>query len=111
MQKLLKMENALLFLLTLYIYLKVFDLSLLLLIALFVVPDISMIGYVINPRIGAAIYNSVHNLIVPCIVLYLGLFFQSSIALYIGLILFLHIFMDRALGYGLSTQMILHIHI
>lgn len=102
MRKFLQMENALLFLLVLYLYLKIFNLSLLLLIAFLFVPDISMIGYLINPRIGAYMYNSVHNLIVPCIALYLGLFFQSSVAIYVGLILFLHIFMDRTLGYGLK---------
>jgi len=33
---------------------------------LFVVPDLSMIGYLANVRAGAAIYNAIHTYVGPC---------------------------------------------
>ena len=38
--------------------------------ALILVPDVSMLGYLINPSIGAAIYNLVHTLTLPILLLF-----------------------------------------
>ena len=32
---------------------------------LFLVPDVSMIGYFVNPRVGAITYNAVHTYVGP----------------------------------------------
>jgi len=67
----------------------------------FLVPDISLIGYLAGSKIGAISYNLVHSYIGPMILLGVGL--VSIPALYcVGLIWIAHIGFDRALGYGLK---------
>jgi len=38
--------------------------------ALILLPDVTMLGYLINPSIGAAIYNLVHTLTLPILLLF-----------------------------------------
>ena len=38
--------------------------------ALILVPDVSMLGYLINPSIGAASYNLVHTLTLPILLVF-----------------------------------------
>lgn len=65
-------------------------------------PDLSMLGYLAGPRIGAAAYNLVHTYI-PALLLTLAGFLGDLPALTTaGLILIAHIGLDRALGYGLK---------
>lgn len=71
--------------------------------ALILVPDISMLGYVARPRVGALTYNLAHNWVL--VVLWLGIAWildGGSFALSLPLILGTHIGIDRALGYGLK---------
>lgn len=68
---------------------------------LFLVPDISMIGYLRGPRVGAAIYNVGHWYGLPAILVAVG-FATHSVAVSIGLIWIAHIGFDRALGFGLK---------
>ena len=68
---------------------------------LFLLPDLSLLGYLRGPRVGAAVYNLAHTYVVPAVlgiagVLWLGLFFA------IGLIWSAHIGLDRMIGYGLK---------
>ncbi|WP_086349532.1 DUF4260 domain-containing protein [Candidatus Enterococcus clewellii] len=102
MKIILKLENGALLLLTVYLYFAVFHLSWLVLILCLFLPDLSMVGYLVDSKIGAMTYNSVHNLVVPSTAIFLGLALDNSLLVYIGLILFIHIFMDRLLGYGLK---------
>ncbi len=79
-----------------------FHFSWLLFAVLFLVPDLSMLGYLINPRIGSALYNLGHTLFIP-----LGLFIAAYSAhrpllLAIATIWTAHIAFDRLLGYGLK---------
>jgi len=70
--------------------------------ALFFVPDISFLGYLVNPRLGALVYNTLHTYIAP---LLLGLLAQAGHAptlLPVALIWVAHIGFDRAAGYGLK---------
>ena len=69
---------------------------------LFFVPDISMLGYCINPRVGSALYNLGHVLAFPLVLLAIayGIGWPQLIA--IALIWFSHIAFDRLLGYGLK---------
>jgi len=94
-------ENAIFFALTFIIY-SHFDFSLLLFFGLLLVPDITMLGYLVNPKVGAHIYNTGHSFILPTIVLLSYFFIQSDFLLIIALIWYAHIFMDRAIGYGLK---------
>jgi hypothetical protein len=68
--------------------------------ALFFVPDISMLGYLAGPRVGAASYNLVHNYVVPIGV---GVLLHASGRSFaIPLIWVAHIGFDRMMGYGLK---------
>ena len=76
--------------------------SWLLFIVLFLIPDISMLGYVAGPRTGAAIYNLIHTYTTAAVLVGYAFFAKQPIALYLGLILFAHISIDRLFGLGLK---------
>ncbi len=68
----------------------------------FLLPDISMFGYLFGNKIGAYIYNVGHSLIASLVVAGVGYFNENMILLTIGVIWIAHIGFDRALGYGLK---------
>ncbi|WP_018620095.1 DUF4260 domain-containing protein [Spirosoma luteum] len=70
--------------------------------ALILVPDISMIGYLINPAVGAVLYNIAHHKGLGIVIGLLGLMIGSQILILMGVILFAHSSMDRIMGYGLK---------
>jgi hypothetical protein len=74
----------------------------LLLVPLLLVPDISMVGYLGGPRLGAVTYNLAHNLVTALGVLAIGWFVPIAPLALAGAILIAHVGMDRALGYGLK---------
>lgn len=63
-------------------------------------PDLAMIGYKINPRIGAMLYNLAHLYTVPALLLAAGWALNVPFLLQAGLIWMAHIGMDRSVGYG-----------
>jgi hypothetical protein len=69
---------------------------------LFLVPDLSMAGYLRGPRMGAALYNAGHAYLVPALVALGGWWGGSPPAVQVALIWAAHIGFDRALGYGLK---------
>lgn len=70
--------------------------------ALILVPDIGMLGYTLNNKVGAALYNLFHHKGLAIAVAVLGFYIQSEIVLLTGTILFSHSAMDRIMGYGLK---------
>ena len=69
---------------------------------LLLTPDLAMLPYLINPRLGALAYNVVHTYVLPlalAVVAYLG-GYPTLLAL--ALIWLAHIGMDRTVGYGLK---------
>lgn len=74
----------------------------LLLLPLLLGPDLSMVGYLAGPRVGALTYNSVHNLVVALGLLAVGWFAPVAPLALAGAILIAHSGMDRSLGYGLK---------
>lgn len=66
------------------------------------VPDISMLGYLIDTKRGAIFYNLFHTYSVPIAVIVLGIISGNETAVAVGLIWAAHIGMDRMLGYGLK---------
>ena len=72
------------------------------LLPLLLAPDVSMIGYVGGPRLGAITYNLLHNLVVAILALGVGWFAAVAPLALAGAILVAHVGMDRALGYGLK---------
>ena len=71
---------------------------------LILAPDLSMLGYLAGPRVGAVAYNALHILIVPLLLALAGYVLADSMAAVIGLIWIIHIAVDRALGYGLKLS-------
>jgi hypothetical protein len=80
----------------------------LLAIPLLLVPDVSAIGYLRGPRLGAFTYNLFHNWAIGLAVLGLGAWSGNSVAILAGAILVAHVGMDRAAGYGLKLPTSFH---
>jgi hypothetical protein len=70
--------------------------------ALFFVPDLSMLGYLVGSKSGAAIYNFAHSYVTPLVVIGIGLLWSVPSVLAAGVIWVAHIGFDRMLGYGLK---------
>ncbi|WP_247236888.1 DUF4260 domain-containing protein [Telluribacter sp. SYSU D00476] len=70
--------------------------------ALILLPDLSMIGYASNTRVGAAMYNLFHHKALGVALGVLGSSVGSPALMLAGVILFGHSAMDRMLGYGLK---------
>ena len=70
--------------------------------ALLLVPDIFMLGYLRNTRLGAVVYNIGHSYPAAAIVTTLGFLAASPMTIAIGAIWFGHIGWDRMFGYGLK---------
>jgi hypothetical protein len=71
-------------------------------LALFFAPDLSMLGYLINTKVGAVCYNVVHSYFLPLALATLAMVLGRSNALPYLFIWFAHIGFDRALGFGLK---------
>lgn len=71
-------------------------------ILLFLSPDIGMLGYAVNTKVGAVTYNLLHHKAVAAIVLVAGILQGDDYLLFAGLILFAHSSFDRVLGFGLK---------
>lgn len=69
---------------------------------LFLWPDISMLGYLANIRLGASLYNFVHTDMWPVALGAYGLITHQPEVLLFAFIWLAHIGMDRMLGYGLK---------
>ncbi len=72
--------------------------------ALWLTPDLSMLGYLGGPKVGARIYNAIHSYVTPATLAVTGLLLKSPALLPYALIWMNHIGADRLLGYGLSIQ-------
>jgi Domain of unknown function (DUF4260) len=69
---------------------------------LLLAPDLSFVGYLAGPRVGAMAYNALHGTIGPLLLGLAGLLMPWPIAASLALIWLAHIGIDRALGYGLK---------
>jgi len=69
---------------------------------LFLAPDLSMLGYLIGPRTGAAVYNVAHTTALALPLAIAGFLAGQTAVLAVALIWIAHIGFDRALGYGLK---------
>jgi len=69
---------------------------------LILLPDIGMLDYAINNKIGAFLYNIFHHKGLAIIIYFMGYYFQLELVQLTGIILFSHAAMDRIFGYGLK---------
>ncbi|WP_078392751.1 DUF4260 domain-containing protein [Shouchella patagoniensis] len=65
-------------------------------------PDLSMVGYLKNARVGSYVYNLFHNYVIPLVLLVTAMFFEQPLLIGICLIWIAHIGMDRLCGFGLK---------
>ena len=70
--------------------------------ALFLVPDLSMLGYLAGPRIGSICYNAAHSYLGAVLLAVAAYALHSASAGQLALIWCAHVGFDRALGYGLK---------
>ena len=69
---------------------------------LLLVPDLSAAGYLRGPRVGAIVYNIVHDVFTGAAIAGAGLALGSVPVMAVGAILVAHSGMDRVAGYGLK---------
>jgi hypothetical protein len=75
------------------------------LIGLILLPDLSMVGYLHSPTVGARSYNAGHTLVGPALMLGANLIWgPSAVLLAAAGIWVAHIGMDRLFGYGLKFE-------
>lgn len=72
--------------------------------ACILLPDVSMIGYLINTKTGAWIYNLFHHKLLGIALFVTGFWMDHAQFQLSGIILFGHAAMDRILGYGLKFE-------
>lgn len=101
MGNLIRLENAFVFITAVIIYF-IFGFSLWIFLLFLLVPDISMLGYLIDKKIGSYVYNIGHSYIVPILITLFYLVIGENLLLEIALIWLAHISMDRTIGYGLK---------
>ena len=70
-------------------------------LVLFLVPDISMLGYLAGKKTGAHLYNLGHSYVGPAALLITGTQLYPTLTPY-ALIWIAHIGIDRVLGFGLK---------
>ena len=70
--------------------------------ALWLAPDLSMLGYLAGSCRGARVYNAIHSYVVPAVLGLSAYLLHEPIALAIALIWANHIGVDRLLGFGLK---------
>lgn len=71
---------------------------------LFLAPDLFMLGYLVDQKVGARLYNCVHTYAAPFLLWLVGYFGNQPALLPFCLIWIAHIGLDRLLGYGLKYE-------
>ena len=71
-------------------------------ILLFLLPDLSMLGYLLGRKPGAALYNLFHVYPHPLGLLAVASYFGKPLPAIASLVWIIHIGLDRALGLGLK---------
>ena len=70
--------------------------------ALWLAPDLSLLGYLAGPNWGARIYNAIHSYVTPATLAVSAILLRSPALIPFALIWINHIGVDRLLGYGLK---------
>ncbi len=73
-------------------------------IILFLLPDISMLGYLVNSRVGAFAYNLFHHKGIAIVTAVAGYFISNNGLMLGGMLLFAHSAFDRVMRYGLKYE-------
>jgi len=71
---------------------------------LFLVPDLSILGYLVDRKTGAVLYNAMHALVWPAGLFVAGFLAENAALMALALIWLAHVGIDRVLGLGLKYQ-------
>lgn len=74
----------------------------LLFLALFFVPDVTMLGYLRDARVGALVYNLGHTYTGPLLLAAASVATGNALLTSLALVWTAHVGLDRMLGYGLK---------
>jgi hypothetical protein len=103
MRNILKLEEAAMFVLSIYA-LSLFHVNWWVYLLLVIAPDVSFVGYAAGNKVGAVCYNFFHHKGVAIAIFLAGFITKDEWPQIIGIILFGHSAMDRMLGYGLKLS-------
>lgn len=101
MKSILKLEELFQFILGIYLF-STLSYAWWWFLALILLPDIGMLGYLINTKIGAITYNIFHHKGLAILIFLSGIYFEIEVMQLVGIILFSHASLDRIFGYGLK---------
>lgn len=101
MKALLKIEEVFLFFLSIFLFAKL-EIAWWWFPVLLFTPDIGMVGYFFNNKIGAIIYDVIHHRAVSISIYVIGAMVFSQVIQLIGIILFAHSTLDRVFDFGLK---------
>lgn len=103
MKTTLKLEEAAMTIVAIY-FLSLYNLGLSFWVwaLLFFTPDIGMLGYLVNKKLGAFTYNLLHHKGIGLAISVMGYYWQNELLIAIGILLFAHSSFDRVAGYGLK---------
>jgi hypothetical protein len=75
-------------------------------------PDLTMIGYLGGTRLGSYLYDVGHTTPIPAGIVAIGWWQDKSLVLALGLVWLAHIGLDRLIGYGLKyDDLFQHTHL
>ena len=101
MKSVLKLEELLQFALGIYLF-STLSYTWWWFLVLILLPDIGMLGYLINTKTGALTYNVLHHKGLAILIFLAGIYFEIEVMQLIGITLFSHAALDRVFGYGLK---------
>src|SRR5512139_3306100 len=100
MRNLIKLEEFFLFLLSIYLFTQL-EYAWWWYALLFMAPDLGMLGYLFNPRVGALTYNLLHHKAIAVGLFLIGTWLSVPPMQLAGAIILGHSSADRVLGYSL----------
>ena len=71
-------------------------------ILIFLLPDLGMIGYLMDPAVGGITYDLLHHKLIAIVIIGAGWYMGIPYLTIAGLVLYGHSSMDRMMGYGLK---------
>ncbi len=101
MKSIIQLEEVLMFVLGIYLF-SLLDYRWYWFLILLLTPDIGMLGYLFGNKIGAVVYNIFHHKGLAILLYIIGVYLNMQVVQLVGIILFSHSAMDRAMGYGLK---------
>ena len=101
MKSILKLEELLQFALGIYLF-STLSYTWWWFLVLILLPDIGMLGYLVNTKTGALTYNVFHHKGLAILIFLVGIYFEIEVMQLLGSILFSHAALDRVFGYGLK---------